>query len=340
MINLLKKSIIGLIIAFIVYSVFCYFYDTKSGIFLRENAATPWIFEPGCGFYYMKEGAGHVYIDENGYPNKNKELAESYVLMLGPSYLEGDQIRSEDNVSAVLDSMYGGELSHVYNMGLDGNFFCSTVKGFKAAMEEFPNADAVVILLQLDYPDDLNDVLNQEEYSKYSTGKYLMQSQTEFTKLKKNIGKFSPGIKQIKYRINLYLEDIVNNIGHNNSVVAYQDEVDRVRSSYASMLCQIRHNTNVPIIIVHFPLSHLSDEGIEYDDKWEYLPIFKEECVNNGIDFLSVEDAFYEAYENEYIIPYGFINSEIGSGHLNKYGHRILAEEIYKVLIKKGIQYK
>ena len=37
-------------------------------------------------------------------------------------------------------------------------------------------------------------------------------------------------------------------------------------------------------------------------------------------------------YNQNYILPHGFINSSIGNGHLNKYGHKMLAEELYKII--------
>ena len=39
-----------------------------------------------------------------------------------------------------------------------------------------------------------------------------------------------------------------------------------------------------------------------------------------------------EEYENEAVLPYGFTNTSIGSGHLNKNGHAMIAESLYEII--------
>ena len=39
-------------------------------------------------------------------------------------------------------------------------------------------------------------------------------------------------------------------------------------------------------------------------------------------------EAFDILYEKEHILAHGFSNSEIGEGHLNRYGHAVIVEII------------
>ena len=34
-------------------------------------------------------------------------------------------------------------------------------------------------------------------------------------------------------------------------------------------------------------------------------------------------EPFTESYRREHVLPYGFLNSRIGTGHLNIYGHSL-----------------
>lgn len=59
---------------------------------------------------------------------------------------------------------------------------------------------------------------------------------------------------------------------------------------------------------------------------------FVEGCEANDILFLDMGDAFLKEYEASYEVPYGFSNTSPGTGHLNRIGHRLVAEELYKMI--------
>ena len=51
--------------------------------------------------------------------------------------------------------------------------------------------------------------------------------------------------------------------------------------------------------------------------------------------FIDTDNDFIELYKTKHILPYGFINTKVGSGHLNKYGHEVIAKRLAKE-IKNG----
>ena len=55
-------------------------------------------------------------------------------------------------------------------------------------------------------------------------------------------------------------------------------------------------------------------------------------CRENGIYYLDTGNHFLEEYEKDYTLPYGFMNTSVGRGHMNKYGQKMFAEEIYKLI--------
>ena len=43
-------------------------------------------------------------------------------------------------------------------------------------------------------------------------------------------------------------------------------------------------------------------------------------------------DRFVKEYEENHIIPYGFSNTTPGDGHINSAAHKMIAEELAKVI--------
>ena len=53
-------------------------------------------------------------------------------------------------------------------------------------------------------------------------------------------------------------------------------------------------------------------------------------CKANNITFLDMTEPFERLYNEQHILAHGFANTAVGYGHLNKYGHAIIAEELAK----------
>lgn len=65
------------------------------------------------------------------------------------------------------------------------------------------------------------------------------------------------------------------------------------------------------------------------------VSVFADLCAENDIIFLDMSKRFEKEYKEHYAVPYGFSNTSVGEGHLNKSGHAMMANEIYR-LIKEG----
>ena len=55
-------------------------------------------------------------------------------------------------------------------------------------------------------------------------------------------------------------------------------------------------------------------------------------CYQNGLNFIDMSNRYQEEYKKNYTVPSGFINTAVASGHINKHGHRMIAEELYKAI--------
>ncbi|MDL2328085.1 hypothetical protein LJC64_05520 [Ruminococcaceae bacterium OttesenSCG-928-A11] len=110
----------------------------------------------------------------------------------------------------------------------------------------------------------------------------------------------------------------------------------RYWQSLNAILGLIRSEYDCPIVIAYHPETELLDDGSMriVRDEASY-GFFTQACLANDIVFLDVGEAFLQAYEADYSVPYGFNNSSMSEGHLNVVGHRIMGEQLYNVL--KGL---
>ncbi len=54
--------------------------------------------------------------------------------------------------------------------------------------------------------------------------------------------------------------------------------------------------------------------------------------LKNDIIFVDTISAFESLYKEKHILAHGFTNTAVGSGHLNEYGHKLVAEVVAKMI--------
>lgn len=82
---------------------------------------------------------------------------------------------------------------------------------------------------------------------------------------------------------------------------------------------------------MYHPAVKLNDDGTLNIEN-EGVEKFKEACQENGIVFVDMTDDFESLYYKQHKLPYGFINTGVGVGHLNKYGHEVIANRLAKTI--------
>jgi hypothetical protein len=106
--------------------------------------------------------------------------------------------------------------------------------------------------------------------------------------------------------------------------------------NYCSLLAKLSDTVGdkgSQLIIVYHPSLILNKDGTASANvDQELSEFFAACCEKNGIIFLDMSNQFLESYENESILPHGFTNTSIGTGHLNKNGHALIAESLYEIM--------
>ena len=93
---------------------------------------------------------------------------------------------------------------------------------------------------------------------------------------------------------------------------------------------------NIKMIIFYHPTTGYDEHGnLVLDTDERYLKLFKDACENNGITFVDMSEPFTRLYEEEHILAHGFSYSAVGVGHLNEYGHEVIAKELADIIKKE-----
>ena len=119
-------------------------------------------------------------------------------------------------------------------------------------------------------------------------------------------------------------------------VVTVEDEIKIDNAAYAelfSYLKEMEESYGTQIVIFYHPTEKLMEDGTIYFSR-EYVETFNDYSKEYGISFIDLTDRFEDMFYKENHVAHGFCTGEIATGHLNKYGHAVAAEELYKEIIR------
>ena len=343
------------VISILIANLISFYYRSGAGSIPRENAFSTSIRTPNSRMVRGSEGYGINRVDENGYLNDDTlPLKDNYILMMGSSHAEGLQVMQRDNMVSLINNWIDPSARTVYNLGTAGYTLPLIIQGFPAALEEFPHAKAVMIeISQLAFSaDELAQAMDQAQYDPASAGPALMNSLEAGRRARNEILERIPLISLLRQQfesMNLSMKDafgIRDFIEAQKTPVSAPDpaQVDadaaaKEAAAFTSALNQafalLRAEFSGPIILLYHSGVAISPDGtIVIARDMQYYDAYTAACEQNGIVFVDPGDAFVRAYEANYSVPYGFSNTTMLTGHLNRTGHRIVAEEFYKAWLK------
>ena len=335
----LFKPILAFLIAFSLTNILCGFYLHAPFWLTRSENATNGVWMPNTKFWQNSEGSGCHNVDTNGYLNEDIHLAEGFTLVLGSSHTEGKEVKSGERYVDILNQLLCDDEGIkdqllVYNMAANGHYYPDLVSGFSAALEEFPGSSNIILeITTTNFTEaELTKALRERGYSELEKAESLKESMGAKDKLKAFIKTSFPAVNVIKSQLDNMLISLNNapsvSNDEENSSFSF-DEYYELISSTAEL---IRKNYNGNIIILYHPSMSINEDSTinwEKDDTYE---AFRSAIEDNDIIFLDMEDAFQEAYEKAHVVPYGFNNTSPGEGHLNRHGHKLIAEGLYDIM--------
>ncbi len=332
--------IIGVIL--IISNFICYLYYNP----LHQSDINSYRIEPNSKGFQAMEGFSSYCSDSRGFPNKDLPLIdEDYILVMGSSQTCGYQVNTEERYSDVLNRMlnHKDELG-VYNVAYSGGKFYDIVHNFKEIIEEFPKSTAIVIEVTDNelYMDrsTYEYALNQVDYDKDRTGDSLTRH-SNFEQMKVILKNSFPLVLLVAkqydaWKSNCKTSDSNVNImtsGKRGNTETDDNLFDNMEERYIQLancfrLMKDEYNREI-VIVYHNEILPNYEGKIEY--KLSKLgDILEKVCENENVSLINMSDAYIENYYTSKQLPYGFNNTVIGEGHLNKTGHYLIAKELYQ----------
>lgn len=337
----LVQWMLAAFIAFCVANILILPYWKAPGWISRSSGATSAIYHAGTTLVNGYEGYGVMNVDSHGYLNEELPLADSFVLALGCSHTKAIEVEADERYTSILnDALSGGDDSklYVYNLAIDGFYFPDIVKGFEAALAEFPGAETIIIEIPTTDFDLalLADAVNSRPFDAAQIGSVLYEAQGTKEKMKIAIKEYLP-------LLSLYLSKQFTNISFGDGTPFLYAPTETVATEYSvtkeayllalePALAHLKESYDKEIIIYFHPFVEITDTDKLTTDNSVTIDWFAESCEKYGITFIDASEAFLTEYETDATVPYGFSNTSPGTGHLNKEGHRISAQLLLEAL--------
>ncbi len=342
----LVQWVLAAFIAFCVANILILPYWKAPGWISRDTGATSAVYHSGTTLVNGYEGYGILDVDSHGYLNEDLPLADSFVLALGCSHTKAIEVSPDERYTSILNEALSGRDDsslYVYNLAIDGFYFPDIVKGFEAALAEFPGAETIIIEIPTTDFDLalLTDAVNSRTFDPAQTGALLYETQSMKEKIK-------IGVKESLPILSLYLSKQFTNLGFRDDTpflycaaepdtVQYNVTKEAYLLALEPALAHLRESYDKEIIIYFHPFVEILETGELSTDTSVTINWFAESCDKYGITFLDATEAFLQNYENNHTVPYGFSNTSPGAGHLNKEGHLISARLLLEALMANDV---
>ena len=316
----LSKAFVSGCIALVVLTLFCFLYYNIPVHSTDASGATDYSWEHKKFYSRGTEGFAWGRTNNEGYlnPVDYSEGMNVDVLIMGSSHMEAYNVAMEDSTASQLSSLLGDEV--VYNIGVSGHTFLTCSDNLEAALEKYrPQKYAVIETSALLFPDeDVRKVIEgeAEELESHSGGIIGLLQKNQLLRL-------------LYSQLSNWLEAP----DEGSSATVKPEANTELYSELLNKLSKTASEYGVKLIILYQSNMYIDPEtGISFGNDTDLRDFFSETCREVGIEFADMSERFAEEYSNSYILPHGFSNTSVGAGHLNKHGHRMIAEELCKIM--------
>ncbi len=319
------RTLLAGITSIAILSGFTILYCNSGVHITNTSGATDYTWEPNQLKTNMTEGISWMRMDSCGFNNAYISDEPVSNLLMGSSHMEAVNINKNKNLGYLLNSRLPGR---TYNIGISGHQIYNCVRNMADAVEEYKPEDYIFLetdRVELDI-ESMKEVLSNTypRIPSYDTG------------LIYKIQKYLPVIKSIYNQVSIWRDtsetdaENITDAGE-NAENELSDEYIETLDSFLAYAAQSAGKAK--LIIFFHPETSIDTHGnliIKTDQS--ALEAFSKTCRSNGIIFVDMTDSFMECYESEQVLPHGFINTAIGTGHLNETGHALIADELADVI--------
>lgn len=322
------KIVVSGVIAFTILTLFCHFYYNIPIPNTNKDGSTDKKWEPNTFYSTATEGFGWGTTNNDGFINTfdYDENMKIDILIMGSSHMQAFEVDMRQSAASRLNALLENET--VYNIGISAHVFLICANNLSAALKKYQPAEYVVIETHdISFPDEDIALAISEETPELPA----IQIQGKIAGLLRK----NPYLRLIKYQMDLYLlaRGVENVEAPENFAESHAANNENLMADLLHKMSALTEEYGTRLIIVYHPSINIAVDGaIDFEDDPNTIAQFKRLCDDNGILFLDMSNRFKEEYESKYIVPHGFSNSPVGKGHLNKYGHAMMADELYSLI--------
>lgn len=324
------RTILSGAIAFLILTAFCYLYYNIPVHYENPSGSTDYKWEANAFYSRGTEGFAWGRTNNDGFTNMfdYDEDTRIDVLVMGSSHMEAHQVAQNESTASRLNALLTEDT--VYNIGVSGHHLLNCAGNLDAAIKAYQPSKYVII--------ETDSVLfSDEELSRAidgTTAEIPSHTGGIVGLLQKN-----PYLRLIYGQIDNFLrargndDEDTEEAVLTSAVSADKENNENLLNALLRKMSLSAGDRGVQIIIVYHPGTKVEADGSLRLTGGERVRFqFQELCETNGIIFMDMSARFAAEYAERYVLPYGFSNSSVGSGHLNKYGHAMIADELYKLI--------
>lgn len=318
----LKRLIIAGAISIVILSIVCSFYYLIPVHKKNNNGSTDYVWEEKSLYIRTDEGIGFGKTNNEGYMNLNDFDGNIDVLLMGSSHMEDQNIPLTKNASSLLNKLIPN--LETYNIGVSGHSFKVIVNNLDAALKKYKPKYVILEASNLLFSDEYIEKIlagDVDEIESNSNKIIEILEKNAFLRIfYTQVEKFINGDDFAIDEANIESVDFDLNEELNDKLLKY---IKNVADKY-----------DAKVIIMYHPSIAINKDGKIVINTKEISAAYSRLCETNNIYFLDMTDRFILEYEQNYTIPKGFINGPIATGHLNVDGHRMIAEELHKLIVE------
>lgn len=319
------KALVAGLAALLLLNIWCYFYFNVPVHYTNETGATEYKWESNKFYRKGTEGFAFGRTNNDGFTNLSdyEPGQEIEILLMGSSHMEGMNVAQQDNAANLLNRFFQGE-KYVYNIGTSGHTLIYCLSNLEAALDTYAPEKYVVIETR-----DL--AFSQEELEALVSG--------TVEPIPSRTGGLVELLQKLPY-LRLIYTKYFNDDGGDGAGAAGNGPLTRDFLALDTLTAQALDTAaescrerGVQLILVYDPTIYADDEGRGYTQTdAEDLERFTVCCEASGIAFVDLTESFLEGYEQQHKLPYGFLNTRPGMGHLNSWGHELFAGAVFQTI--------
>lgn len=302
---------------------------------LRENNPkqnTDYVWMPNTPWASLTEGISYGITDADGFIN-SEVTDDPDILFLGSSHLQAMCVMPGENMCFLLNERLNGEY-RAYNMGISGHTIYKVVQYLEASLNVYQKAPKYVII-------ETSDVALSEPAVKQALSGKVKKTEVVDTGMIAQLQKV-PYFRQMYHQLDsgmlkMLLPDNKKKaepLATNTNQAANEKPAinEKPFDEMLGYLQEMEKEYNTQIIVMFHPFETINADGTIGFNQADYAKVFSQYAEKNAVGFVDMTNDFEKMYYEEHHVPHGFATGETGVGHLNKYGHAVIAESLYQYI--------